>query len=506
MNIPITYKFTARISLITLLLVCSVFVQTLSVALAQAQTPTVAVHLEKKFSGQVPVGYTPDMFSFKVSGSSFPEQTVNLVNGNDGTADGTINLPIGIYTVKEVGPTGFIEGEWRPGWYGGTECAGGSDFQTTLTITENSIERMNIDCQVDNQWRFGTLRVVKEFASTTVPVAFENFGFKVTQGAQVKYDGTFDTDGDNMIVVGEGAYSVVETAHTGYTPSYSAGCSGTMGFEGNKTCTITNTYTSPVYTQSSYGGGYSQSSYGGGYSQSAYGGGGSQTYLVYGYVWHDKNESDIWEKSEPNPADNEVDLDGWTVQITNGTNSYSTTTDTVGYYYFNVPAGTWTISEVLQTTWSQTFPNATTHTVNVVAPALTKVPEQNFFAMIAEYVFELAFAQALTTYGPYDFGNVFATGNGYSQGSYGGGSYNQGSYGNGSYSQGSYGGGGNGGRGGSSGGSSNNNSPVPQVLGEATTAIPLGAPDTGAGGTAPLLPTLPTLYAIMTGGVERWKK
>ncbi|MDA8597226.1 hypothetical protein N9L26_02715 [Candidatus Pacebacteria bacterium] len=213
-------------------------------ALAQTAPETVTVHLEKKFSGPVPAGYTADMFSFTVTGTTASSgdsvnETVNLTAYTDATANATIDLPQGSYTVTENGPSDFAPGEWRPGWYGDA-CASGSDFSTTMTIDDGNIDHGTIYCQVDNQWRFGTLRVIKEFIGTSS--AYTDFQFMVTQDSGTKYDGPFNTTGDVEVIVGAGDYEVVETVTGNYTPSYSAGCTGTMGEEDAQTCTITNTY------------------------------------------------------------------------------------------------------------------------------------------------------------------------------------------------------------------------------------------------------------------------
>lgn len=551
MNTHIIYTRIVLSILGVLLLFCAALFLPSSTS---AQVATVNVHLEKKFSGPVPVGYTPNLFSFTVIGTgatTFPNTTVSLVNGNDGTADGFILLPIGTYTVTEVGPSTFVEGEWRPGWFGGTECQASSGFSTQLTISSSSLNRANIDCQVDNQWRFVTLRVVKEFVGTTT--AYENLAFTVMQGTVTKFDGAFESDGDMEITIGEGPYVVAEKAIANYNPSYSAGCAGSMGFEGSALCTITNTYkkndgnssttgtiviekqtipdgnqTSFIFNPSWSLSDFSLSDNGrststnlatgthsivetlpanwtqtsvtcsDGSSPSAIllqggetvtcvftntlggggGGGDARTSLVFGYVWHDKNESDVWEKVQPNPSDDEVDLDGWAVQISNGTVTYATTTDGTGYYYFNVPAGTWTIEEVVQSGWSKSFPNIGGHSVTVASP-ITTTQKTSIFAAALRVFIPYTFAQSVTTYGPFDFGNFFA-GNG------GGGSGG--------------GGGGSSGGGGSRSRSRDNNqsfAPVPQVLGESASIVPRGAPRTGAGGTAPVTPTLPTLSAIM---------
>lgn len=604
----INYKLTGVVAFAVLVLALFTGIQFLQPTVANANTnvstSTVNLIIQKNISG--PSSFTATDFSFNVSGNGV-NQHLTISNLGTGFYSSPLTLGQGTYTITEdFAPTGYDSAEWTVLWAG--ECNEVTEFTASFVVNAGNMGDGDQYCSAENQYRPGVLKIEKKFASSTTPVPFSNFTFKVTQGTATKLEAPFESDGNNSVNIGKGAYSVTENPISGYTASYSAGCSGTINNSENKTCTITNTYNPPVYSQGSYGGGYSQSSYSGysqasygGYSQSSYGGGagtgtiviekqtlpnGNQTsftfnpswsgtdftltdgaqstttgltagtynvveslptnwtqtsvicsdgspitaislqanekvtcvftntqdggggnvlkYLVYGYVWHDKNESDIWEKGQPNPADNEVDLDGWTVQITNGSVAYSTTTDQTGYYYFYVPVGTWTITEVLQAQWNQTFPNNTSHAV--VVGNITLAEEQSLFASLMSYIFPNAFAQAPTTYGPYDFGNVFRGGNNYSQGSYGGGSYSQGSYGGGSYSQGSYGssgsysqgsyGGGVGG-GSSSGSKKKKNNPVPQVLGDATSAIPQGAPHTGAGGTAPVAPVLPTLLAIM---------
>lgn len=442
-------------------------------------TPTVTLELTKKFSGSVPDGYTADMFSFLVNGGSVSNETVTLTEYTADTAVGTIELSEGTYTIEEVGPIGFVPAEWLPGWYG--QCDSGSGFSTTLTIDENNIDYGTLYCQVDNQWRYATLRVIKEFVGTST--APENFEFKVTQGDLVKYDGPFNEQGDNTVIMGGGDYKVEETVYANFTPSYSGDCDengeGTLAFEGAATCTITNTYNPPNYSQSSY---YSQGSYGGGNE--------GPEYLVYGYVWHDENSNMCWEGkncSQEEATTTEPDLDGWTVKITNGEVTMSTTTDAEGYYSFMVPAGTWTISEVVQSNWNQTFPNDNTHVV--VVGTVTEAESESLFASIMHLIIPVALAQTPETYGPYNFGNVF-TGSSYSQGSYGGGSYSQGSYGGGNgkkieLSESSGGGG--------------SADPVPEVAGEQVTIIPAGPVNAGSGGASPIeIPRTPLIAGLLT--------
>ncbi len=197
-------------------------------------------------------------------------------------------------------------------------------------------------------------------------------------------------------------------------------------------------------------------------------------YILEGYVWHDANENDNWEQFDENQEDGnytENDLSGWTVTATNGSATLTTATDADGHYSFEVIAGTWTISEVIQNEWQQTFPNNGTHVITV-PEVVTSVPAASFFASIRNLIAPTAHAAVIGTFGPFNFGNVFkgCTSN--------------------------CGGGGGGGGGGNGvrislvdgdGDSDSNNTPDPigEVLGESTTMLPVGAPNTGGGGMSP---------------------
>lgn len=114
------------------------------------KTPGVKLNLEKKFSGPVPPGYLPEQFTFQVVGPGV-NQIVTLTPYTQDSANGTIELPQGTYTITEIGPVGFVPGDWRPGWYG--ECKKGSTFSTTITIDSSNIDDGTLYCQVDNQYR-----------------------------------------------------------------------------------------------------------------------------------------------------------------------------------------------------------------------------------------------------------------------------------------------------------------------------------------------------------------
>lgn len=204
------------------------------------------------------------------------------------------------------------------------------------------------------------------------------------------------------------------------------------------------------------------------------------TYKIFGFVWHDKNENDLWEKEGENTED---DLAGWTVKAVNGEDVRTTTTDENGRYEFNVPAGTWTITEVTQNEWIQTLPNEGGYVVTV-----PPVVEVTLIDAVRSFILPTAYAATVSEHGPYDFGLVFK-GCVTDCGSSSGGGSSSGSRKHGSKSS----------------SSSVNDDPVPQVLGEATSVLPEGAPNTGFGGTGDTTPvSLALLLAmIMSMGALR---
>jgi hypothetical protein len=201
-------------------------------------------------------------------------------------------------------------------------------------------------------------------------------------------------------------------------------------------------------------------------------GGGEQdvtTYPIQGFVWNDDNTNEIWDGiTTEEQGDEESPLAGWTVRITNGEQTFSTTTDAHGKYLFNVPAGTWTITEDVKSEWVRTTQES--HVVTV-----PQVETVTFLDSVVNAIIPTAYAASVVlthVYGDFNFGNDF-------QPAGGGGSVR--------YS------GGNGGNGGSSSSQTpdgevlgaSDSKPVPEVLGAQVSAIPAGAPNAGAGGAAP---------------------
>lgn len=148
-----------------------------------------------------------------------------------------------------------------------------------------------------------------------------------------------------------------------------------------------------------------------------------ELFEIYGYIWNDVNKNGVWDgfsnfiEGEGQEGSYELPLPGWTVRAANGGRTLATTTDADGYYSFTVPAGTWTLSETVQASWTQTFPAAATHSVTVpeLAPEVAAADE-GFFAAVVNFivptVYAVVFPSYDTSYGAYDFGNVYTGGTG----------------------------------------------------------------------------------------------
>ncbi len=190
-----------------------------------------------------------------------------------------------------------------------------------------------------------------------------------------------------------------------------------------------------------------------------------ERFVLEGYVWDDEDEDGVYDEDES-------PLEGWTVRTTDGTDTLETLSDASGYYSFNVPRGTWTISEDVQGGWDQTFPFETDEFVHVVTVPMEEeeeyYEEENYLSMIKSFFVATAHAGLVGTYGPYNFGNDRDTSGG--------------------------------------GGrriprdTDSDPTPTPQVLGEQVSVVPLGAADAGQGGAAPVaIPTNRLMVAAFVG-------
>lgn len=178
------------------------------------------------------------------------------------------------------------------------------------------------------------------------------------------------------------------------------------------------------------------------------------TYEIYGYVWHDNNRNTAWDDRNEN---GENPLLGWSVSITNGTTTLSTTTDANGYYEFEVPEGVWTITETVENGWERT--TQASHVVTV-----PEVQQVSLLGSVMNFIIPTAHAAVVDRIGEFNFGNDEVRGGG------GGGRATRTSA-----------------SGTVLGDSIDAPTPEPLVLGEQVSAVPTGAPDAGAGGTSPAL-------------------
>jgi len=89
--------------------------------------------------------------------------------------------------------------------------------------------------------------------------------------------------------------------------------------------------------------------------------------FITGYKFRDNNCNGRQDPGDPY-------LQGWQIQVNGSGVSLSTATDANGYYTFTVPAGTYTVSEVMQTGWSATTPTGGSQSgVTVAANSIQQV-------------------------------------------------------------------------------------------------------------------------------------
>ncbi|MCE7933222.1 MAG: hypothetical protein DYG96_01380 [Chlorobi bacterium CHB2] len=80
---------------------------------------------------------------------------------------------------------------------------------------------------------------------------------------------------------------------------------------------------------------------------------------IIGTKFLDKNCNGKWDAGEQG-------LPGWTITATNGTNTYTAVTDVFGNYYLNgLPPGSYTVSEIQQLGYTQTYPVPNNYTITV---------------------------------------------------------------------------------------------------------------------------------------------
>lgn len=385
---------------------------------------------------------TADDFTFDAV-----RDTVNPYKTNEAfEADGTnvYHTQTGLYTITEDPAAGFVSSY-------GNSLNNDADCENLIVLPNATTTCTITNTASSTALQTGTL-VIKKVVHSGGNEATTSFSFSVNGGIAQN----IEADGTNVLSnVATGTYSIVETPIANYTPTYS-NCSGVAVTAGaTTTCTITNDFNV----------------------------GGAPLTEIQGIVWNDQDEDGIFDG-------NESPLSGWTVfGSATGEITRQDTTDSNGHYSLLVTAGTWTISEAVQDSWKQTFPTDNSgHHVVVVANATSSEQAMLFFPL--NLLVSVAHAQAAPVL--YNFGNAAVRNGG--------------------------GGGGNGVRislsdnnnnndddDDSDSDSSSNNTPGGQVLGEATTVVPIGAPNTGAGGTSPADPemvlTMLAIASLLVAGV-----
>jgi len=147
------------------------------------------------------------------------------VNATTVTSGVQTGFNAGSYTVSETGPGGYASA------ISGDCAANGS-----ITLALGDVK----SCTVTNDDQPGTLTVRKVVVNDSLGIGTKtasDFSFSVNGGAPTPFEG----DGENVLTVAAGAYTVSEPAVAGYGRSYN-NCTGlVIPNGGSATCTITNT-------------------------------------------------------------------------------------------------------------------------------------------------------------------------------------------------------------------------------------------------------------------------
>ncbi len=142
------------------------------------------------------------------------------------------------YTIAENTPTGWS--------LAGLACAvsnanGGTSSTSGTTATVNLKEGEDWTCTYTNQQRAGTLIVLKHVINDNGGTATAS-SFTMTVSGDSPSPASFpgaESPG-TTVTLSPGSYGVTESGLAGYSPSYSADCSGTIAAGQTKTCTVTN--------------------------------------------------------------------------------------------------------------------------------------------------------------------------------------------------------------------------------------------------------------------------
>src|SRR5439155_278398 len=150
------------------------------------------------------------------------------ISGAGGASSGS-NFAAGTYTLSETGLTGYAAGPWV--------CTGGTQTGTQITLGVGQ----SATCNIANSDIQPKLTVVKTVNNTNGGTAVSsNFTMTVTGNSVTPSSSFPGSAGGTTVVLNAGGYSVGESGPAGYAGTYSADCSGTIGFGQTKTCTVSN--------------------------------------------------------------------------------------------------------------------------------------------------------------------------------------------------------------------------------------------------------------------------
>ena len=169
----------------------------------------------------------------------------NLINNNGGTAtcnEFSFSVNTGTPVTFDDSPDCTNVLSVAAGTYSVTEPAV-AGYTTTYSAGCTSVVIPNggsATCTITNDDQAGTLTVIKNLINNNGGTATCNeFSFSVNTGTPVTFDDSPDCT--NVQTVSAGTYSVTEPAVSGYTTTYSAGCTNAViPNGGSATCTITN--------------------------------------------------------------------------------------------------------------------------------------------------------------------------------------------------------------------------------------------------------------------------
>ena len=350
------------------------------------------------------------------------------------TATAVVDLPIGTYTISENGPAGFVPADWTVQW-SGAGCQDLTGESTTITVEARHLGLSNFGCRADNQWKPENPDEDPDPITGTLLVSKVIVGTTTVPTSDFSFTYTGAVANIAFELDGTNALSLA-TGTYAVTEVTALGYTATYSNCSNIAVVAGATTTACVITNT---------------LNSGNGGGGNNAtgrIIIEKQTIPDGNLTAF------------TFVPSWSAQtftLQDGQQSTSTTLAT----------GTYSIVESPVALWTQTS-----------AVCSDGSPVTAILLAAGETV-TCVFTNTLNANGGGNGGN--GNGNG------GGGGGSSSSRSNRSTDT-----------GGQGGGSMADPAPIPLVLGESTSVLPAGAPNTGAGGTSPVNTTAPSLFAILT--------